>query len=143
MAEVKFYHQERADGGRRTGVTVDGDTVAHGFLPGHDEYDPALLWYVDVTLQTPNPPTRTNALAWLQSRTPEIRLALSNTASLLELGIDMNSMPAEFGHNGAEGPIRVTVSAMRRLIGRQIAQKINHFAETDWAVLFPVLTPHG
>lgn len=139
MAEVTFYHQERADGGRRTGVTVDGDSVAHGFLTGSEEYDPSLVWYVDVTVQTTSPPSRETALVWLERHTPEIRLALLETAGLLELGIDANSMPAEFGRKG----IRVTVSAMRRLVGRQIAQKLSHFAETDWSLLFPVLTPLG
>lgn len=76
MADVQFYHQERVDGGRRSGVTVDGTTVLHGFIPGGDEYDPALEWYVDVTLVTANPPTQVNALTWLNNHKPEIDQAL-------------------------------------------------------------------
>jgi hypothetical protein len=139
MAEVTFYHQERVDGGRRTGVTVDGDSVAHGFVAGSEEYDPALVWYADVTVQSPSPPNRETALVRLQRHAADIRRALLETAGLLDTGIDANSMPAEFGQNG----IRVTVSAMRRLVGRQISQKLTHFAEMDWSLLFPVLTPHG
>lgn len=143
MADVQFYHQERVDGGRRSGVTVDGTTILHGFLPGREEYDPALEWYVDVTLVTENPPTPANALSWLTIRAPEIRRALKEAADSLSVGIDANSMPAEFGSRGTEGPIRVTLSAMRRLIGRQIGGKLQQFAEMDWAVLFLALTPQG
>jgi len=143
MAEVTFYHQQRVDGGRRSGVTVDGITILHGFLPGSEEYDPALEWYVDVTLVTNNPPTQANALNWLTSHAADIRRALTETADCLSVGIDAHSMPAEFGSPGSEGPIRVTVSALRRVVGRQVGEKLRQFAEMDWAQLFPVLTPQG
>lgn len=143
MADVQFYHQERVDGGRRSGVTVDGTTVLHGFIPGGDEYDPALEWYVDVALVTANPPTQVNALTWLNNHKPEIDQALTEAANVLSSGIDADSMPAEFGRSGTEGPIRVTVSAMRRLIGRRVGEKLQQFAKIDWAQLFPVLTPQG
>jgi hypothetical protein len=144
MAEVTFYHQERVDGGRRSGVTVDGETVLHGFIPGsNDDYDPALEWYVDVSLTTANPPTQTSALGWLNDRKPEIEQALAETAEVLSTGIDADSMPAEFERNGTDGRIRVTVSAMRRLVGRRVGEKLLEFARMDWGQLFPVLTPQG
>ena len=46
--ELSFYRQKRQDGGIRTAVTVDGDTVLHRFQPGEGASDPALLWYVDL-----------------------------------------------------------------------------------------------
>jgi len=144
MAEVTFYHQERVDGGRRSGVTVDGTPVLHGFVPGTNEYDPALEWYADVTLATANPPTQANGLTWLNSHAPEIRQSLTEAADCLSVGIDASSMPAEFQRFDAGGrPIRVTVSAMRRLTGRHVGEKLRQLAEMDWAQLFPALTPQG
>ena len=143
MADVTFYHQVRVDGGRRSGISVDGLSILHGFIPGDEEYDPALEWYVDVTLVTARPPSEANALAWLIAHAVEFRQVLKEDADLLSTGIDANSMPAEFARPGAEGPIRVTVSAMRRLIGRQIGEKLQHFAEMDWTQLFSVLTPQA
>ena len=64
-------------------------------------------------------------------------------ADCLSVGIDAHSMPAEFGSPGSEGPIRVTVSAQRRLVGRQVGERLRQFGEIDWAQLFPVLSPQG
>jgi hypothetical protein len=143
MAEVTFYHQERVDGGRRSGLNVDGTSVLHGFIPGGTDRDPALAWYVDVTFTTPTPPTQATALTWLASHAADIRQSLTEAADALSVGIDVDSMPAEFGRNGAEGPILLTVSAMRRLTGRHVGEKLQHLAEMDLAQLFPILTPQA
>mgnify|MGYP005867575247 CR=1 FL=1 len=143
MAEVILFHQERADGGRRSGLVVDGETVLHGFLPGADEHDPALVWYVDVSLATSAPPTPTNALSWLDHHEDEIRNSLTRVADALNLGIDSYSMPAEFTYPGTDGTVRVTVSAMRHVTGRQIGEKLRQFATAGWAQFFPALTSQG
>ena len=114
MADVQFYHQERVDGGRRSGVTVDGDAVLHGFVEGSEERNPALTWYADVTLSTPTPPRDATGLAWLLGHAAEIRAALDDAAEQLSTGIDVDVTPWEFETAGPEGPIRVSVSAMRR-----------------------------
>ena len=138
MAEVTFYYQERVDGGHRSGLNVDGISVLHGFVPGDTDRDPALAWYMDVTLATVTPPTHATAMVWLNSHTAEIRVSLAEAAEALSLGIDVDSMPAEFGRNGSEGPIHLTVSAMRRLTGRHVGEKLQQLAKADLAQLFPI-----
>jgi hypothetical protein len=139
MAEVTFYHQERVDGGRRSGLYADGVAILHGFVPGEIEHDPALAWYVDVTLDTPTPPTRANAQAWLNQRWGEYRAVLTDAANELSCGIDIDTIPWEFQRQSPDGPIRVSVSAMRRLTARHIGEKLNHLAGTEWTSLFPAL----
>ena len=51
MPKLTFYHQARFDGGRRTGISLDDDaTSLHFFETGaaEEDYDPRLLWYVDL-----------------------------------------------------------------------------------------------
>lgn len=141
MADVTFYHQERFDGGQRSGVTVDGRTVLHGFVPGAGEYDPELEWYVDLSLPTTNPPTETDALQWLAVNERVIRDGLVSTAAKLECGLDNSAMPWETTTPGPEGPIRVSVVAVRRLLARQVGDKLRGLAARDWASLFPTTTP--
>ena len=143
MADVQFYHQERVDGGRRSGVTVDGDAVLHGFVEGSEVRNPALTWYADVTLSTPTPPRDATSLAWLLGHAAEIRAALDDAAEQLGTGIDVDVTPWEFETAGPEGPIRVSVSAMRRFTARNISQKLRWLASADWNALFPVSAPVG
>lgn len=144
MAEVTFYHQERVDGGRRSGVFVEGTAVLQGFIPGDvDQEDSALAWYVDVTLDTPTPPTRTNALPWLERRWARLRAALREAGQLLSCGLDVDTIPWAFQHTGPDGPLRVSVSAMQRLTARRVGEKLTHLAETECSDLFPALLPQG
>ncbi len=47
-AGLAFYRQKRADGGIRTGIMIKGDTVLGRFEDGQDDYDPSLVWSVDL-----------------------------------------------------------------------------------------------
>ena len=143
MADVQFYHQERVDGGMRSGVYVDSDAMLHGFVPGGEERDPALTWYADVTLSTPTPPGDETVVAWLQAHAPEIRAALGDAAEQLHSGLDVDTMPWELQRQGSEGPIRVSVSAMRRFPARDISKNLHRLATEDWIALSPVATSVG
>ena len=143
MTDVQFYHQERVDGGMRSGVYVGGEAMLHGFIPGSEERNPALSWYTDVTLSTPSPPDDATALAWLLDHASEIRAALDGAADQLSSGIDADAMPWECVTTGAEGPIRVSVSAMRRFPARDIAHNLRRLASADWSALFPAPAPVG
>ena len=59
MPNLTFYRQKRVDGGVRTGVELDGETVASLFEEGDPERDPALLWFVDLRCEGPDCRTRT------------------------------------------------------------------------------------
>jgi hypothetical protein len=136
MAEVTFYHQSRVDGGQRSGLTVDGEAVLHAFqTDSEEEFDPTLEWFVDVAFTTDTPPTAATALAWVRDHASEIRQSLLDAAGRFDLGIDP-PMPADFHRTGPEGPIRVSVAAMKRLVGRGIGQKLRHLAEQDFHTFF-------
>jgi hypothetical protein len=130
MATMTFYHQERADGGRRTGLDVDGEAVLHSFAPGNDEEsDPTLLWYVDVRISDAAPPTsHEEAAAWLARHADEIQAALSAAAGELGCGIDVDLLPWQFEYRAASEPILVSVSAMRRLAAREVGAKLQALA---------------
>jgi len=49
VTEIAFFINARQDGGLRTGIDVNGETIWHHFIPGPEDADPALLWWVDVT----------------------------------------------------------------------------------------------
>jgi hypothetical protein len=143
MAEVTFYHQERLDGGRRSGLNVDGSSILHGFVPGGTDRDPALAWFADVALETQSPPSQATALVWLDQHSRELKDALTAAAEQLTCGIDVDSMPWETELPGSAGAIRVSVSAMRRLTARHVGEELKQLASMDWSELFPVMTPQA
>ncbi len=144
MAEVTFYHHERADGGRRTGLTVDGLRALERFVPGTEDRNPALRWYVDVICSTDSPPdTQEAAVEWLSAHAAEIRAALEEASEQLAAGMDMDSVPWSFERRGADGPMRVSISAMRLHVAADIANRIREFLATDWPQLLGSLLPVG
>jgi len=48
MPKLIFYRQKRYDQAIRTGVELDGETIAERYEEGGSEPDPGLLWYVDL-----------------------------------------------------------------------------------------------
>jgi hypothetical protein len=131
---VTFYHQVRADGGRRTGVSIDGSAgVEYFFDPaGPDDFDPALRWYVDLTWELPDAPrTQRAARAWYATKLLEIREVLAWVAQSLEAGIDCGLQAWVTTAPAASGPVRVAVAAQRRVDGVTVAQGIRSALEGD------------
>ena len=48
MHELICFRQKRQDGGIRSGIQIDGTTHFHRFDEGTEDFDPSLLWYVDL-----------------------------------------------------------------------------------------------
>jgi hypothetical protein len=135
MSEVTFYHHERADGGRRTGVTVNGLRAIEDYAPGGNaERDPRLKWYADVIDDAAGPTdTQEAAAEWFAERSVDIRAALESAAEQLETGLDMDGIPWSFEYANPNGrPLRVSISAMRRYNARDISGEIRHFLGADW-----------
>ena len=114
---------------------MDGNSVLHSFVEGASEFDPSLEWYADVAMQSSRPPTPECASDWLREHAKLIRESLSEASERFATGIDP-PMPTEFHREDETGPIRVTISAMRRLVGRAIGEKLRRLAETDPWTLF-------
>jgi hypothetical protein len=89
MAKLVFYRQKRYDGGIRTGVELDDDRVADWFEPGPDEFDRALLWYIDLRCEGNGVPDEPElALDWLTEHGLTIRDGFSRFADHLRNGFD-------------------------------------------------------
>jgi hypothetical protein len=145
MHTITFFRQARADGGIRMGIDINGALGWHHFQPGDEEYDPALVWYVDVECQGPNrdlPEGREKAKQWLLDRAPIIKAGLCALADKLRLGFDAEEPDYEQDIVGA--PPRVTMmvicSAVRRIDARRIAKILKQIA-TDWEDLLGQLAP--
>ena len=122
MPTITFYRQQRADGGIRTGIDVDGDTVFAAFEPGNGDHDPALLWYVDVAVSGPALTTDPDgARAWLLQHEGAIADLISNAAAGVPAGSDPDDWPMQFsGALDADVSVRISCSAVRRVEARQI-----------------------
>ncbi|HET6572945.1 MAG TPA: hypothetical protein VFG68_05030 [Fimbriiglobus sp.] len=143
MAEVTLYYQERADGGRRSGLYVDGSPALGVFVEGGEESDPALLWYLDLVWETDTPPTSQEAArAWLADRADDIRAVLEQTADELEVGIDVDLIPWRREWQTGRGPVCIAVSAMRRFAAVDVGRRVRDLA-ARWGSLYPSLAPVG
>jgi hypothetical protein len=144
MNKIKFFYQERCDGGARTGIGINDLLVLHRFVPGSAEHDPALLWYMDVVfegLSLPEEPD--NARQWLQSQSHTIKRSLDQTAKHLEIGLDISEeWPFRQEIAGTSQSVlgNVFVSGVRRLSEGELAEKIRSVAN-NWDTILQELAP--
>jgi hypothetical protein len=128
MAMLIFYRQVREDGGIRTGIELNGTTVFERFESGDDDYDPALVWYVDIRYEGTNlPQTAEEARDWLQRHGMYVRDGLPVLADKLRAGVDVGSYPLRWPVPNVPEGVRMTVvcSALRRVPGLEIASVLN------------------
>jgi hypothetical protein len=140
MSDVTFYHTERADGGRRTGLSVDNQRAVENFVPGDEDFNPTIRWFIDVACPVSAPPeTREDAAAWLLAHQTAIRGALADAAERLSAGLDTPA-PWTYQVSNDDGqPIRVSVSAQRRHDGTEIGRNIRRMLKRDWPALLKSL----
>ena len=124
---VTFYHQVRADGGRRTGLAIGDSRGIENFVANADpdEFDPTLRWYVQVNWDVADPPrTQTAARAWYTENLRELRGILEAVADELRAGIDGDLMPWTRKLPSSAGEATVAMSAQRRYDGAAVASGI-------------------
>jgi len=131
MSAISFYRQARRDGGIRTGISIDTDTVLHCYDNGGDDSDPALVWFVDVRCEgrrLPDEPAL--AREWFLSHAQPIKVGLRACAEELRAGIDIGSWPIERPISGPRAVrTRVVCSAVRRLEALDIARILQDVAD--------------
>jgi len=89
MPKLIFYRQMRMDGGVRTGVDVDGETVYGIFEEGESDDNPRLRWFVDLRCNGAKlPRTGRGARKWLLEHGPGITAGISRCALDVRAGID-------------------------------------------------------
>jgi hypothetical protein len=136
MSEVTFYHTEREDNGRRTGLAVNG-FIPEGmetFVPGDDDdFNPAIRWYVDVRCPVEKAPKSVrNLRVWFQEHADRIQAALEEVALRLEAGLDQVGSPWSFEMDSPMGSVHVSVSAQRRYEAQHISESIRRVLKSDW-----------
>ena len=143
MPTIWYYKNVRVDGGVRTGIDIDGDRVYHRFVAGDEDETPVLKWFVDVQCTGDSLPTEPeSARDWLLANLEAIRGELSRVAEQLVVGLDELSWPYMHSSKLADEDVdlRVRCSAIRRLDGLQIAERLREVAnglEKDVASLPP------
>jgi hypothetical protein len=143
-AKLTYYRQMRVDGGIRTGIEIDGDTVASRFEETEGTIiDPALLWYVDVRCEgvaIPRDPS--DAWRWLLDNASNFKQALRDAASDLVAGVDTGAWPALIPIKKLPAKVRgvIAFSSMKRISGHDLSHVLNSIA-TGWEHSIRELAP--
>ena len=122
MTKLNFYIQARADGGRRSGIEVDGETLHSHFEPGCGEPDPSLLWYIDIRCKVDSLPRDEYATTkWLIDHSDLFREELLVLSERLYAGLDVDLWPLQ--HRIVKAPAGVEAvivcSSIRGIIARE------------------------
>ncbi len=132
MGKLSFYRQARQDGGVRTAIEVNEDTVLHHFEEGGDESDPSLLWWVDLRCEGPGlPKGAEEARRWLLTHAGSIKEGFGRLAEKLHAGLDVDLYPLQWSDfHGLPKRVKATAvcSAIRRVTARDIATVVRGLA---------------
>jgi hypothetical protein len=142
MHTLTFYRQARRDGGVRTGIDIDDDTVLVRFDPGREDSDPALLWYVDVRCRAARLPRDADAAReWLLRQAKTVKRLLDGLADDVPAGADPDQWPLLKEARVNPGvTITVACSAMRRAEAQHIADVLRETA-AHWEEWVDELAP--
>ncbi|MCC7083854.1 MAG: hypothetical protein IT427_02475 [Pirellulales bacterium] len=93
MTKIKSDFQRRFDGGIRSGHGVNDSSVLHHFESGAEDFDPALLWYIDIAMDGPSLPDESGtARQWLVRHSRQIERELRKAAEHLPIGVDADDL---------------------------------------------------
>ena len=128
--KITFYIQARVDGGRRIGIEVDGETVLGRFDEGGGEFDPALLWYVDVRCAGRLPSAPDEARAWLYSQCDLLEREMRGLGQRLQVGLDAEIWPLQHKVEGAPRGVEITIvcSSLRSVASRGFGNTLSQLA---------------
>jgi len=140
---LTFYRQTRADGGIRTGILIAGSMVLGRFDEGEGEYDPTLIWSVDLRCAGSGVPRdRQGAREWLLHHEETVTAGFRKFADELNVGIDLDFYPLEWDRfdNLPEGVrLKVVCSIQRRFEATVLATELRELAE-HWRPMIESLT---
>jgi hypothetical protein len=133
MAKLIFYRQKRYDGAIRTGVELDGETIAERFEGSGADRDPALLWYIDLRCDGDGIPDDPDAATqWLLDQSAIIHDGFARNAERLRAGADVDVYSliwSEFENVPAGVQITIACSAVRRIDAREMAANLASVGE--------------
>lgn len=131
MPAITLYRQARFDGGVRTGIDIDGNSVLMDYSEGDSDDNPALLWYIDLRCEGETlPADPEEARKWLRRAAPAFKSALIAAADELRVGFDPEFHPFRRGIQlpQADAHAEIVVSAIRIIDGRKAAELLRAFA---------------
>jgi len=137
FGSVTFFRQKRFDGGIRTGISADGTLLLHRFDPGDLENEnPALEWYVDITLSAEDiPENLDNLKSWLVQQQKSVSSVLREIGREFRAGTDFPELPFRYEKKLPDGlRISVSFSAVLRVDCLQMAQILENLADS-WSDL--------
>jgi hypothetical protein len=144
MPKIRFYRQQRYDGGVRTGFGVEDQPLLEAYETGSAESDPALTWYVDIELEGKNLPHDVEAArGWIIDNGQSIISCLRSLAERLAIGLDDTTQwPYLIAIDGLPRGVRgdVRISAVRGLAEGELAQRLNQLA-AEWTATIRRLAP--
>jgi hypothetical protein len=147
MSKLTFYRQGRADGGIRTGIELDEDSIFGRFDEGGPEPDPTLLWYVDLRCEGPGLPyDPMEARQWLLDHDDLIRSGFIRCAADFEAGRDVDHYPLLWnnfsgGHDGVEMTIAcatnrrrwsISIPTLLQDVAEHWRERIEELAPAEW-----------
>jgi len=137
MSKLTFYVQQRVDGGRRTGIDVDGETVFNRFEESGEEFDPALVWYVDVRCVGELPSEPEQARQWFVEQREVLTGALRNLSNELQVGLDAGLWPRQRRVDAAPRGVEIVIvcSSLRGFATRDFGKILLRLAEDYPAIL--------
>lgn len=146
---ITFYRQMRRDGGVRSGVYIDDDSILHHFQPSnghrHHSVDPKLDWWVDVRISGNDLPTRAASIRkWClqKEHAATIRQQLRQAANELGAGIDWANWPVKIGPSVRKGlSVAVVCSAARRIEARELGCILAQMAESWESMIAKLAVP--
>jgi hypothetical protein len=142
MPKLIFYRQKRYDQAIRTGVELDGETIAERYEEGGSEPDPALLWYVDLRCEgSAIPDGLDEAARWLLDHAETIRSGFSAFAEHLRAGADPDIYSLiwdEFKDVPENVKMSIACSAARRIDAREMALILKEIAD-NWTTIIQKL----
>jgi hypothetical protein len=134
MNSLTYYRQKRVDGGLRSGIELNGESVGSDFVEGAADRDPGLLWYLDIRCRgRALPKTDGDAIQWFIDYADIIEDALKDASKKFIAGIDADAWPVQIPitalPKGVQGDI--VCSSMRRVTGHDLASVLK-FTATHW-----------
>ncbi len=133
MPILTFFRQARDDGGIRTGIDVDGNTVDY-FEDGTGD-DPALSWFIDLRVVGDDVPADPqHARQWLLENKSLVNRGYQVLADKVRAGIDPDVIPVSCDVPDAPPGITTTTvcSTSANLNTREINVAVHDVSE-HWA----------
>jgi hypothetical protein len=135
MTKLTFFHQKRKDSAIRTGVEVNDELALENFVPGDNERDPVILWYIDIRCESKAdfPPDPEAARLFFTRIAPRISMALLDLARELAAGLDSDTWPARRRISNLPPGIKAELacSATQRVAGGEISMALEKLAK-NW-----------